>query len=165
MPPSDAALAARARRVAKQLMRGGQRLATAESCTGGLIAKTLTDLAGSSAWFEQGWVTYSNRSKQAALGVGEGVLARHGAVSEQVARAMARGARTAAGVEQAVAVTGVAGPGGGSALKPIGTVWIAWARRRGGAVRVTTRLYHFPGNREAVRRRTVAAALDGLLEP
>ncbi len=164
VPPSDAALLARARRVARQLQRGGQRLATAESCTGGLIAKTLTDLAGSSTWFECGWVTYSNRAKQTELGVGEGVLARHGAVSEQVARAMARGALVTAGVEQAVAVTGVAGPGGGSALKPIGTVWIAWARRRAGAVRVTARLHHFAGDREAVRRRTAAAALDGLLE-
>lgn len=164
MPPSERALALRARRVARRMQGTGQRLATAESCTGGLIAKTLTDLPGSSAWFERGWVTYSNGSKQAELGVGASMIDRHGAVSEPVARAMARGALRAAGVENAVAVTGVAGPGGGSALKPVGTVWIAWARRQGGVVRVAARLFHFAGNRDAVRRHTAAAALEGLLE-
>jgi nicotinamide-nucleotide amidase len=152
------------RRAAKRLLDAKQLLATAESCTGGMIAKYITDLAGSSAWFERGWVTYSDRAKRQELGVAGGLLKRHGAVSEQVARAMARGALRSSRAGIAVAVTGIAGPDGGTEDKPVGTVWIAWARRQPGGALVVARRYLFNGNRDSVRRQTVAAALKGLLE-
>jgi nicotinamide-nucleotide amidase len=136
-------------------------LATAESCTGGWIAKTLTDVAGSSAWFERGFVTYHNRAKVEMLGVSTDTLARYGAVSEAVVREMAQGALAHSGAELAVSVSGVAGPGGGTAAKPVGTVWLAWARA-GAATRATD--FVFEGDREAVRRQAVEAALVGLLE-
>jgi nicotinamide-nucleotide amidase len=139
-------------------------LATAESCTGGLIAKFVTDLPGSSAWFERGWVTYSDRAKRQEIGVASGLLKRHGAVSEQVARAMARGALQASRTDLSVAVTGIAGPDGGSEDKPVGTVWIAWARRQPSGVKVVSRRFVFGGTRDAVRRQTAAAAFKGLLE-
>lgn len=160
---SAAALTGRARRLAPQLLARGERLVTAESCTGGFIAKCLTDVPGSSQWFERGWVTYSDRSKRQELTVAAGLIKRHGAVSEQVARAMAQGALDAGRADVAVAVTGIAGPDGGSPDKPVGTVWIAWARRDGARVVVAARRFQFSGNRDAVRRQTVAAALDGLL--
>ena len=138
-------------------------MATAESCTGGYIAKVCTDLAGSSRWFHGGWVTYANDAKRAALGVRAVTLARHGAVSEATAREMARGALRRSGVEAAVAVTGVAGPDGGTAVKPVGTVWFAWALRNGRRVRVVAERRRFTGDRDAVRRRTVRHALEGLL--
>lgn len=161
--PRDATLAALVRRLATRLLGGRQRLVTAESCTGGLIAKCLTDLPGSSEWFERGWVTYSNQAKRQELGVASGLLKRHGAVSEPVARAMAAGALAAARADVAVAVTGIAGPDGGTADKPVGTVWIAWAWRGPGDPRVESRRFRFEGNRNAVRGQTVAAALKGLL--
>lgn len=147
--------------VAVRLTGRGWALAAAESCTGGWIAKCCTDRAGSSAWFERGFVTYSDRAKQDLLGVEAGVLQREGAVSGAVARQMAEGARRRADVDVALAVTGIAGPSGGSAQKPVGTVWFGWAI---GAESAETEKMQFSGNREAVRRRTVAHALNGLLE-
>lgn len=152
------------RRLAARMQAEGRWLATAESCTGGLIAKYITDLPGSSAWFERGWVTYSDRAKRQELGVAGGLLKRYGAVSEQVARAMARGAVLASRADTAVAVTGIAGPAGGSADKPVGTVWIAWARRRPVGLEIVSRRFQFDGSRSAVRRQTAHEALKGLLE-
>ena len=136
-------------------------LATAESCTGGLIAGACTDLAGSSDWFERGFVSYSNAAKTALLGVPAALIAQHGAVSEPVARAMAAGARERSEAQAALSVTGVAGPGGGSADKPVGTVWFGWALPDG---RVQTETRCFAGDRAAVRAATVQHALARLLE-
>lgn len=135
-------------------------LATAESCTGGWIAKVLTDRAGSSAWFAGGIVSYANAAKQALLDVSDEVLARDGAVSERCALQMAAGALARFDVQVSVAVTGIAGPDGGTADKPVGTVWIAWARADRG---IDARRFVFAGDRDSVRRQTVAAALGGLL--
>lgn len=146
-------------RLADALRSRGQRLCTAESCTGGLIAAACTDLAGSSDWFERGFVTYSNDAKTELIGVPAELIAEQGAVSEAVARAMAVGALAHAHADFAVAVTGVAGPGGGSAAKPVGLVWLAWAGPGG----VQAERHHFGGDRAAVRRATVACALQGLL--
>ena len=134
-------------------------MATAESCTGGLIAAACTDLAGSSAWFERGFVTYSNAAKTELLGVPAELIAQHGAVSESVVRAMAAGAVAHSRAQVAVAVTGVAGPTGGSAEKPVGTVWFGWATPEG----VFTEHRRFDGDRSAVRQATVTHALAGLL--
>jgi len=159
-PESDWPLAVA---VGEALLRRGARVATAESCTGGWIAKVCTDIAGSSAWFERGWVTYSNTAKQQELGVSAALLASHGAVSEAVVLAMALGALERSGAEFAVAVSGVAGPAGGTAAKPVGTVWTAWAWRNEGAVESRAERSQLPGDREAVRRQTVIFALEGLL--
>ena len=142
-------------------------LTTAESCTGGLIAASCTDLAGSSAWFDRGFVTYSNEAKTDMLGVPAALIAAHGAVSEPVARAMAIGALQRSRAHLAVAVTGVAGPSGGSADKPVGTVWLAWAHNgiQGTEPSVRTERQVFAGDRAAVRQATVRAALTGLLTP
>ncbi len=137
------------------------RIATAESCTGGLIAGAITDVAGSSAWFDRGFVTYSNEAKIAMLGVRADTLAAHGAVSEATAREMAAGALARSGSDVAVAVTGIAGPAGGSPEKPVGMVCFGWARR-GGPVETAVR--HFDGDRAAIRASTVAVALEGLVE-
>jgi nicotinamide-nucleotide amidase len=161
----DAALRRLATRVAKQLRAAGETIVTAESCTGGFIAKCLTDLPGSSDYFDRGWVTYSNDAKRAELGVEAKTLAQFGAVSEAVAIAMARGALDNSRAQHAVAVTGIAGPAGGSKDKPVGLVWIAWAYRREGRNRVHATGYRFTGGRDMVRRWTVVAALKGLLEP
>lgn len=134
-------------------------LATAESCTGGMIAAACTDLAGSSNWFERGFVTYSNAAKTELLGVAPALIAQFGAVSEPVARAMAAGALAHSHAQVAVAVTGVAGPGGGSAEKPVGTVWFGWATPAG----VTSEVMQFAGDRAAVRQATVRHALARLL--
>lgn len=136
------------------------RLATVESCTGGLIAAACTALAGSSLWFERGFVTYSNESKTALLGVPPALIDAHGAVSEQVALAMAQGALTRAPVQLAVAVTGIAGPGGAVPGKPVGTVWLAWASADG----VRAERLQLAGDRAAVRAATVQAALQRLLQ-
>lgn len=146
--------------LAQLLLARGLMLCTAESCTGGLIAAACTDRAGSSVWFERGFVSYSNASKTDLLGVPEDLIARHGAVSQEVARAMAAGALAHSQAQLSVAVTGVAGPGGGSADKPVGTVWLAWAM----GSQVRTECQHFEGNREAVRQATVVHALQGLIE-
>ncbi len=147
--------------LAQRLLARGEWLATAESCTGGLIAKLCTDLAGSSGWFERGLITYSNTAKRDLLGVPATVLDSHGAVSEETARAMVIGLLARAPVQWGVAVTGIAGPGGGSRDKPVGTVWIAWAGPGGS---VEARVFRFEGDRDAVRRQTATAALQGLLE-
>jgi nicotinamide-nucleotide amidase len=157
---TDAALTAQAHRLGRLLLATGYRVTAAESCTGGWIAKALTDVAGSSAWFERGYVTYSNDAKREMLAVPAATLAVHGAVSDAVVRAMAAGARAAAQADCAIAVSGVAGPGGGTPTKPVGTVWFAWETPAG----VWTRHAVFDGDRENVRRQAVAMALDGLCE-
>jgi nicotinamide-nucleotide amidase len=163
MTDSDVELKRLAERVGRHLLKAGRRAATAESCTGGWIAKVLTDIAGSSQWFSEGFVTYSDESKVRRLGVPRAVLRKHGAVSEATARTMASGALRRSKAHAAVAVTGIAGPGGAVPGKPVGTVWLAWATRKGGAIRVATALRRFRGDRENVRRKTVRAALQGLL--
>ena len=157
----DSALNALARQLATTLLARGAHVVTAESCTGGWIAKVLTDLSGSSAWFDGGVVSYSNAAKQSLLGVRAQTLGEHGAVSSECAREMVAGVRARFDADHAVAVTGIAGPTGGSLDKPVGTVWIAWQAR--GQV-AEARLFRFPGDRDAVRRKTVAAALAGWLE-
>jgi nicotinamide-nucleotide amidase len=147
--------------LAERLLARREWLATAESCTGGLIAKLCTDLAGSSVWFERGLVTYSNDAKQQLLGVSPAVIEHHGAVSEATVLAMAGGVLVHAPVQWSVAVTGIAGPGGGSDDKPVGTVWLAWAQRGG---TVTASRCQFTGDRDAVRQQTAVRALAGLLE-
>ena len=156
----DASLSIRAQAVAAALKAQGRTLALAESCTGGWIAKCCTDLPGSSAWFEAGFVTYSNRAKSEALGVRTASLQRHGAVSEIVAADMARGARDAAHADWAISVTGIAGPDGGTPDKPVGTVCFGWV---GPDDEPDTETCLFAGDRDEVRRQTVAHALDGLL--
>ena len=157
----DGELAKRVDALAIELMDRGWVMATAESCTGGWIAKCCTDRAGSSAWFERGVVSYSNRAKHELLGVETALLEGEGAVSRAVAQQMAAGARRRAGVDVALAVTGIAGPDGGSADKPVGTVWFAWAVN---AQPVDAERVAFSGDREAVRRQTVAHALQGLID-
>lgn len=156
----DAALFELARSVGGSLRTAGWRLATAESCTAGWLAKAITDVPGSSDWFDCGYVTYSNEAKQRDLGVPAAVLATHGAVSEAVVRAMAEGALRRAGVDVAVATSGIAGPDGGMPGKPVGTVWFARAVRRGAGIDTVASLQHFPGDREAVRRASVHYALQ-----
>ncbi|MFT4197537.1 MAG: CinA family protein [Pseudoxanthomonas sp.] len=157
--PDDAQLRQLAAALGQRLRAGNHRLVTAESCTGGWIAKTVTDIAGSSDWFDCGMVAYSYEAKQALLGVHPQTLETHGAVSRETAIEMVSGALVHSGASVAVAVTGIAGPGGGGPGKPVGTVWIGW-KRRGDYARAE--LFTFAGDREAVRRQTVAAALQGL---
>lgn len=146
--------------LARQLIERGEWVTAAESCTGGWVAQTLTAIAGSSAWFDRGFVTYSNAAKIDMLGVPETTLERHGAVSEATARAMAQGALLHSLADWAVAITGIAGPSGGSPEKPVGTVCFAWASREGGCEAQTR---HFSGDRAAVREQSVQHALGGLL--
>ena len=153
MPPNPALLA-------DLLQHRRWMMVTAESCTGGMIAAACTDVAGSSGWFERGFVTYSNAAKTELLGVDAALIADHGAVSEPVARAMAAGALAHSQAQAAVAVTGVAGPSGGSADKPVGTVWFGFALPSG----LTTEVMHFDGDRAAVRSATVQHALIRLWE-
>ncbi|HKS14270.1 MAG TPA: CinA family protein [Pseudomonas sp.] len=147
-------------RLGEHLRDLNAQVSTAESCTGGGIAEAITRIPGSSAWFEAGYVTYSNRQKTRQLNVPSMLFETVGAVSEEVVQAMATGAQAASGARFAVAVSGVAGPDGGSPAKPVGTVWLAWAD--GPRVRCERR--QFEGDREAVRRQTVIAALEGLLQ-
>ena len=154
--PLDVAIA-----LGKALQRWGLRVATAESCTGGRIAGAITDVAGSSGWFDRGFVTYSNDAKIEMLGVRAETVAAHGAVSEAVAAEMAAGALARSAADLAVAVTGIAGPDGGSPAKPVGTVCFAWARKDG---LIATETQRFPGDRAAVRRATVDVALQGLID-
>jgi len=156
MTPDLNALAAQ---LGRRLADAGLMLATAESCTGGWIAKCVTDIAGSSAWLDRGFVTYSNAAKQDMLGVAAGTLAEHGAVSEPVVREMAAGTVARSAAQVAVAVSGVAGPGGGSADKPVGTVCFGFAL----PAAVSTETLHFDGDRDAVRRQSVAHALTRLI--
>jgi len=157
---SDNALAALAALVGGRLTAARESLVAAESCTGGWVGQAVTAVAGSSAWFERGFVTYSNEAKQEMLGVRGQTLAVHGAVSEETAREMAAGALKYSRGTIAVAVTGVAGPGGGTAAKPVGMVCFAWSR--GGEVRAET--HRFDGDRESVRRQAVIRALQGVVE-
>jgi len=184
VPPlsHEAEVAALVEALAQRLLAQGWMLATAESCTGGLIAAACTELAGSSHWFERGFVSYSNAAKTQMLGVDAALIAAHGAVSEPVARAMAQGAVQHASVAVSLAVTGVAGPGGGSADKPVGTVWFAWAVPDAAATGARTdalapqpvqglhlhphlhsEVQHFAGDRAAVRQATVRHSLRRLL--
>lgn len=157
--PTDADLQALAESLGARLRASHDRLVTAESCTGGWIAKLATDIAGSSDWFDCGMAAYSYEAKQALLGVRPETLELHGAVSRETVVEMVSGALVNSGASVAVAVTGIAGPGGGSDDKPVGTVWIGWKRRGGYA---EAEVFHFDGDRDAVRRQTVAAALRGL---
>lgn len=157
--PTDAELYALAQQVAEEALRQRLMLVTAESCTGGWIAKSLTDLPGSSAWFHAGVVTYSYEAKEALLGVNPRTLEATGAVSEETALEMVSGALARFGAGAAVAVTGIAGPSGGTPEKPVGTVWISWKRRGGYG---HARMFSFAGDRDAIRRQSVAAALEGL---
>ena len=157
--------------LAEVLQQHGWMLATAESCTGGMIAAHCTDLSGSSHWFERGFVTYSNEAKQEMLSVKSALIAEHGAVSEVVAKAMALGAMRHSRAQVTVAVTGVAGPTGGSADKPVGTVWFAWATPSDAGPTlgaetawIKTDVRHFNGDRAAVREATVQHALKTLLD-
>jgi len=163
MNAGDRTLLHLAERIGRRLRQRGQLVTTAESCTGGWIAKALTDVAGSSEWFGEGFVTYSNEAKARTLGVSRAMLKREGAVSEAVARAMAAAALARTGATVAVAVTGIAGPGGAVPGKPVGTVWFCWAQKHGARVRLRAERKRFRGDREAVRRSTVRWALAGLL--
>ena len=149
-----------ATRVGRHLKAKKRRLVSAESCTGGWVAQAVTSIAGSSAWFERGFVTYSNEAKRELLGVKAATLRKHGAVSEETAREMARGALARSKGNLALAVTGIAGPGGGSPQKPVGTVCFAWIDKN--ELRSETR--RFSGNREGVRRKSVVRALEGVLQ-
>jgi nicotinamide-nucleotide amidase len=158
--PDDQTLQSLAQQVGQRLLARHEWLATAESCTGGLIAKLLTDIAGSSAWFERGLVTYSNGAKEQLLGVPAEVLQASGAVSAETVQAMVQGLLLAAPVQWGIAVSGIAGPSGGTPDKPVGTVWIGWG---GSAVAGSVSRFLFAGDRDAVRRQAAEAALNGLL--
>ena len=148
-----------AKRVGERLEAGREVLVTAESCTGGWAAQAVTAVTGSSAWFDRGFITYSNAAKQEVLGVRPETLRQHGAVSEETAREMARGALERSAATIALSITGVAGPGGGSAGKPVGTVCFAWSR----GAEVHSETHRFAGDRESVRRQSVILALEGVL--
>ena len=151
--------------VATAFSQRGWTLAVAESCTGGLLAASLTNLAGSSQWFERGYVTYSNAAKVSCLDVSPLLIEAEGAVSEAVARAMVLGAQLSSGVTAAISITGIAGPGGGTAEKPVGTVCFGWALERADASNhITTTTVHFLGDRQSVRQQAVLFALRGLLQ-
>lgn len=153
-------LDALAERLGAAMVAPGWRVATAESCTGGGIAEVITRVAGSSAWFEQGFVTYSNAAKHTQLGVPMETLENWGAVSSATVEAMVTGALTRGTADVAVAVSGVAGPNGGTPSRPVGTVWLAWARR---GYPPAARCIHFPGGRAEVREGAVRAAIEGLI--
>jgi len=146
--------------VAQTLIDRNWLLATAESCTGGWVAKCCTDLAGSSAWFDRGFVTYSNQAKQELVAVKASILETFGAVSEQTVIEMAQGALHNSSADISVAISGIAGPEGGTAEKPVGTVWFAWATKKS----AKSQLHHFSGDRDAVRRQAVAIALTGIIK-
>ena len=163
--PDDSELAALARTVGDTLRTAGLRAVTVESCTGGFVAKLLTDIPGSSRWFEAGLVTYSNTAKQRDAAVRAATLMAHGAVSEAVAREMALGGLTRSGADRAIAITGVAGPDGGTPRNPVGSVWFACAVREADGVRMVTRHDRLAGDRDAIRRGAVAIALRMLAAP
>ena len=150
-----------AKRVGKGLLKRRLILASAESCTGGWVAKVVTDIPGSSAWFERGFVTYTNEAKRQMLGVRRQTLEEQGAVSEATVREMAEGALAHSGADIALAISGIAGPGGGTVEKPVGTVCFAWSARAGGT---WVRCKRFSGSREAVRRKSVAYSLNKILK-
>ncbi|MEI7843117.1 MAG: nicotinamide-nucleotide amidohydrolase family protein [Gallionellaceae bacterium] len=150
-----------AKQLGDALLANGMMLATAESCTGGGVAQAVTDIAGSSAWFERGFVTYANIAKVEMLGVRQSTIDTHGAVSEVTVREMVAGALRHSGAHLALAVTGIAGPGGGSVTKPVGTVWFAWATREG---QVQAKLHQLSGDRSQIRVQAVQISLQGALE-
>ena len=156
---SDPELFELAERIGQALLEAGWRIVTAESCTAGWIAKALTDVPGSSRWVDSGYVTYSNTAKMRDVGVSARTLAEHGAVSEATVREMANGARRATGVEMAIAVSGIAGPDGGTAEKPVGSVWFAVATPEAEGAAAVCELRHFAGGRDQVRRQSVDYAL------
>ncbi len=160
--PTDSDLADQARATGQRLQQANLQLVTAESCSGGWIAKAMTDIAGSSSFFDCGMVVYSYEAKQRLLGVRAQTLEQFGAVSRETVMEMVSGALVNSGAGIAVAVTGIAGPGGGSPDKPVGSVWIAW-KQRGGYARA--QLFHFDGDRDAIRRQTVQQALTGIFAP
>jgi len=147
-----------------ELAQAGKAVSTAESCTGGWVAKAITDIAGASAVFHYGIVSYSNGAKEQILGVQNRTLEDHGSVSEPVVEEMSSGALNLSGADIGIAVSGVAGPDGGSDEKPVGTVWFAWAIRESGKIRTDTNCQHFDGDRELIRELTVAHALQGALD-
>jgi nicotinamide-nucleotide amidase len=151
-----------ATRIGQKLKQKGWFLTTAESCTGGGVAQIVTEIAGSSAWFDRGFVTYSNAAKQDMLNVEETTLLRHGAVSEQTVLAMAKGALANSQAQISIAISGIAGPSGGTQDKPVGTVWIAWGFLQ--TNNYQTRCYHFKGDRQTIRYQAVLAALQGIDE-
>jgi nicotinamide-nucleotide amidase len=163
MPPSKS-IEALAGALVAELLAAGKTLSTAESCTGGWVAKAVTDIPGSSGCFACGIVSYSDEAKQALLGVDPATIRQYGAVSEATVREMARGALALSGADLAVAISGIAGPGGGSADKPVGTVWFCFASRTSGEAGADAVLHHLDGDRGAVRRRSVVLALDGVRE-
>ena len=158
--PADSALSALAREVGQHVLEARRRLVTAESCTGGWIAKLCTDIAGSSEWFDCGFVVYSNAAKSRDLGVPEKLIDTEGAVSDAVVRAMAEGAIARTGADIAIAVSGIAGPGGAVPGKPVGTVWFALAQKFADRLECQGHLIQFEGNRDAVRRQAVQYALN-----
>jgi nicotinamide-nucleotide amidase len=162
MIPDDDRLLKLAREVGMWLAARDEKLATAESCTAGWIAKAITDVPGSSEWFIAGLATYSDGAKTMLLDVPEGLLKSEGAVSKAVVEAMAQGALERTGADRSVAVSGIAGPAGGTEEKPVGMVWFAWARRDGDETVFKTRMERFQGDRESIRRQTVARALTGV---
>ncbi|MCW8928728.1 MAG: nicotinamide-nucleotide amidohydrolase family protein [Gammaproteobacteria bacterium] len=155
-------------KLAKKCQNNSQKITTAESCTGGLVAKLITDLSGSSQWFERGFVTYSNLAKEQMLGVNEQLILEFGAVSEQVAAAMARGALTHSEAQFSLSITGIAGPDGGTEAKPVGLVWFGWgyynSESTSNEVVLMTKSQQFSGDREAVRTQSAVFALQTLLE-
>lgn len=159
----EEALAGLVRQVAESLTSRGLRLVTAESCTGGYLAKVITDVPDTSAWFECGWVCYSNQAKQRDLGVSASTLAAHGAVSEAVVRELALGALITSGVGRALSISGVAGPNGGTPRHPVGEVWFGQAGLLEGGHRVEARRQQWTGDRDAIRRQSVRFALEWLL--
>jgi len=161
---SESELFELAARVGRKLRAADRRIVTAESCTAGWVAKALTDIAGSSQWFECGFVTYSNAAKMRDIGVSARTLADHGAVSEATVREMAEGALRVSGADVAVAVTGIAGPDGGTPAKPVGTVWFCIAARRGADTELVSEVHLFAGDRDLIRRRSVARALQLVLD-
>lgn len=158
---SDDDLQSLASELGHELRQRGFTIAAAESCTGGWVAKTLTDIPGSSAWFDRGFVTYTNESKQEMLGVDPEIIDANGAVSEATARAMAEGALQKSQANLSLAITGIAGPGGGTPYKPVGLVWFAWA---GAEQEIVSREHIFDGDRESIRRQAVLTALQGARE-
>lgn len=160
--PEDPILHELATTLVGELNRKNQAVATAESCTGGWIAKALTDVSGSSGCFGYGIVSYSNGAKESVLGVSSSTLAEHGSVSEPVVREMAEGALRLSGADISVAVSGIAGPEGGSDQKPVGTVWFAWSVRGPAGITTDTDLQRFDGNRDSIRMQTVMHGLEGV---
>jgi len=159
MPSNEQTELRLARQLGELLTAGHWVCAVAESCTGGRLAAAITDIAGSSEWFDRGFITYSNQSKMDMLGVRQENLTANGAVSEEVVYAMAEGALSASTADLTVAISGIAGPGGGSIEKPVGLVWLAWAGRQ---FKTEVQFYHFKGDRLTIRSQAVCVALDGL---